>query len=143
MTPANTAEALAALHARASGHERSWSAAEFVTLLATPGTVLDADGASFLLGRIVLDEAEVLMIATDPDHRRQGRARARLAGFERLAGNSGAKRVVLEVAEDNAPARALYGVAGYRQVGARPGYYHRKGRAAVTALVLARDLRRD
>lgn len=137
-----TARELAALHARASGPERSWGAAEFAALLAAPGTVLEADGASFLLGRVVLDEAEILMIATDPDHRRQGRARARLAGFERLARGRGALRVILDVASDNAPARALYASFGYQQVGARPGYYPRKGGVAATALVLARDLER-
>jgi ribosomal-protein-alanine N-acetyltransferase len=43
---------------------------------------------------------------------------------------------LLEVGEDNTPARRLYARAGFREVGRRPGYYA-GGKAA---LVLRRDL---
>jgi ribosomal-protein-alanine N-acetyltransferase len=135
MTPSD----LARLHAAAGLPERPWSAAEFASLLAAPGALLLGDGRAFLLGRVAADEAEVLMLATHPSQRRRGLARGLLAAFAREAAGRGAGRAFLEVAEDNAPARALYAGAGWRAAGRRPGYYAREG-AAAAALVLARDL---
>lgn len=135
-----TPEALAALHARAGG-DRPWSAAEFADLLAAPGAVLAGDGRAFALGRVAADEAEVLMVATDPDHRRRGLASAALAALEAEAALGGAARAVLEVAEDNHAARGLYASRGYAPVGCRSGYYVRPGAPACSALILARPLR--
>ena len=132
-------EALAHLHASAFTEDRPWSAAEFASLLSLPGTLLLGDARAFLLGRIVLDEAEVLTLATDPAHRRQGLAGLLLAQFEEEARARGAAHAFLEVAEDNAAARALYEGRGYREVGRRPAYYARP-RAPVAALVLARAI---
>lgn len=132
-------EALARLHAAAFEAERPWSAAEFGALLSAPGGLLLGDARAVLLARVTLDEAEVLTLATDPAHRRQGLARALLAAFHAEAALRGAGRAVLEVAEDNAAARALYAGTGYAEAGRRPGYYGRKGRR-VAALVLARPL---
>ena len=134
-----TPEALARLHAAAFARDRPWTEAEFASLLALPGTLLLGDGRAFLLGRVAVDEAEVLTLATHPDHRRRGLAAVLLARFEEQARTLGAARVFLEVAEDNAPARALYEGHGYREVGRRKGYYARP-EGAVAALVLARPL---
>jgi ribosomal-protein-alanine N-acetyltransferase len=138
-----TPDALSSLHAAAFAPERPWSAEEFAGLLASPGALLVGDGRAFLLARVTLDEAEVLTLATDPAHRRQGLARDLLLRFHGEAARRGAARAVLEVAESNAPARALYEGAGYAAVGRRPAYYPRPGAApgcAVAALVLARAL---
>lgn len=135
--------ALAATHAAAFLSERPWSAAEFETLLAGPGTLFVGDARAFLLGRVVLDEAEVLTLATHPAHRRQGLARAALAAFLAKAGGRGAARALLDVAEDNAPARALYAAAGFAEIARRPAYYAGRGGAGspgTAALVLARGL---
>ena len=145
MTPVATlAEALAATHAAAFLTERPWSAAEFASLLVQPATVLAGDARSFLLGRVILDEAEVLTLATHPAHRRQGLARAALAAFLAQASGRGATRAFLDVAEDNAPARALYAAAGFAETGRRAGYYAARGGAVpvarAAALMLARDL---
>lgn len=135
-----TPEALEALYVRAFSAHRLWSAAEFAELLASPGAILVGDARSVLLGRVVADEAEILTLATDPQHRRQGLARGRLAAFETEAAARGAAAVFLEVAESNAGARALYAGAGYTEVGRRPGYYTEPGGAATAALVLRKTL---
>ena len=132
--------ALAALHAAAFPHERGWSADEFADLLAAPGAVLAARGPAFVLGRVIADEAEILTLATDPGHRRQGHARAALAAFEAEATARGAASIFLDVAEDNAAARALYAAAGYDEAGRRRRYYARAGGRAVDALLLVRRL---
>jgi ribosomal-protein-alanine N-acetyltransferase len=136
-----TPEALARLHAAAfAGIDRPWTAEEFAALLDGPTALLLGDARAFLLARTVADEAEILTLATDPAHRRRGLASALLAAFHQEARARGARRAFLEVAEDNAPARALYSAAGYLQAGRRPAYYARRGAPPAAALVLARDL---
>jgi ribosomal-protein-alanine N-acetyltransferase len=93
-----------------------------------------------VLVRLAADEAEILTLAVAPEARRRGRARALLKAAQAHAAAGGARRLVLEVAEDNAPARALYAAAGFGPVGRRRGYYDRAAGAAADALVLAKDL---
>ena len=135
-----TPEALARIHAQAFSSTRAWSAAEFRSLLDQPGMVLTGDDRAFALLRVTLDEAEVLTIATAPEHRRKGLARAVLAQAETAVQTLGAAVIFLEVAEDNDAARALYAQAGYAQIGRRPGYYLPKDAAPVAALVLRKAL---
>jgi ribosomal-protein-alanine N-acetyltransferase len=135
-----TAEDLAITHAAAFTAERPWTAREFADLLAQPTTRLFGDARSFLLARMILDEAEVLTLATHPAHRRQGLARAALTAFLTEARTSGATRAFLDVAEDNRPARTLYAAAGFTEIARRPAYYTAPEGVRITALVLARDL---
>lgn len=135
-----TPETLAAIHASAFSATRAWSAAEFSSLLAQPGTSAHGSADSFALVRVVADEAEILTLATDPAKRRQGRARGALGLAEAAAQAAGAQAMFLEVAEDNAAAKALYAACGYAQVGRRPGYYLPKNAAPVAALVMRKEL---
>lgn len=135
-----TPDDMAALHARAFGDARPWSAQEFRALIDHPGTLFRGDARAFALGRVVLDEAELLTIATDPAHRRQGLARACLSDWEGGAMTLGARRAFLEVSADNAAALALYQTAGYARIGCRRAYYPRRDGAAADALVMARSL---
>jgi ribosomal-protein-alanine N-acetyltransferase len=135
------ARALAALHG-ASFH-RGWSDDEFERLLidrnvvahrATVGRQL----VGFILSRLAADEAEILSVAVASSQRGKGLARQLLdLNLRRLAG-LGTRAVFLEVDEGNAPARALYQRAGFRDVGRREGYYA-DGKGAA-ALILRRDL---
>ena len=90
-------------------------------------TVLLAEENGKLLGIsifwLVHDELHLLNIATDPDHRQQGVARALLEAT--LAGGRAHKcRIAtLEVRRGNGPALALYKNHGFRPVGLRPNYY--------------------
>ncbi|MFT4299422.1 MAG: ribosomal protein S18-alanine N-acetyltransferase [Aeromicrobium sp.] len=69
------------------------------------------------------DTADLLRIAVDPAARREGVARALLGEVRRKAREAGAERMLLEVAEDNAAARALYATAGFAEIHRRRGYY--------------------
>lgn len=133
-------EALAATHAAAFADTRPWSADEFATLLAAPGALLTGDARSFVLGRVVLDEAEVLTVATRPEARRRGLARARLAAFIEAARAAGAATLFLEVAADNIAARALYAAAGLSETGRRRGYYRTAAGTPVDAIVMTLPL---
>ena len=132
-----TPEALAALHATAfTDTPRPWSAAEFATLLAQPGTLLATRPAGFALGRVAGPEAELLTLAVHPAARGRGLATVLVGDFEAQAAALGAEECLLEVAETNAPARALYARLGYAAAGRRPGYYRRAASVPVDALVL-------
>ncbi len=134
-----TAAELARLHAGAMTDPRPWSEAEFASLMAQDGVHVSADATSLAVGRTAADEAELLTLATLPAARRHGRARARLAEFEAEARIRGAESAFLEVADDNAPAIALYVATGYAEVGRRPRYYARPG-GGVAALVMRKLL---
>ncbi|MEP0565003.1 MAG: GNAT family N-acetyltransferase, partial [Paracoccaceae bacterium] len=90
------------------------------------GVFLVAEAAGFALGRVILDEAELLTLAVDPDHQRRGVGCRLLAGFEAKAQNQGATRAFLEVATTNLAAKSLYAAASWRVDGLRKGYYRAK-----------------
>ena len=103
---------LAALHARCFTMPRPWSEAEFAELLESPHAFLVTAPGGFLLGRVIAGEAELLTVAVAPESRRRGTGRALLQAFSEAARARAADTAFLEVAEDNAPARALYRAAG-------------------------------
>lgn len=127
---------LAQVHAAAFTDQRAWSASEFADFLGTAGVILCGDVRSFILGRVTLDEAEILTLATDPANRRQGLARAALRDFETQAATTGATRVFLEVAEDNTAAKHLYSNMNYHIIGTRPNYYARPNGTKVAATIM-------
>lgn len=135
-----TPDALADLHARCFTTPRPWSEAEFKSLLSAPGVFLISDDHSFVMGRVIADEAELLTIAVDPLIRRQGRGQARLSDFQARARALGATTAFLEVAADNTPAIGLYRRAGYTESGRRKGYYRGPNGDRVDALVLCKSL---
>ena len=135
-----TPDVLSQIHQAAFSTTRAWSTDEFADLLTQKGVFSCGDHRSFVLIRVTLDEAEVLTLATAPDHQRQGLARKTLAKAEQTAQKAGATHIFLEVAENNTAARALYDDAQYVQVGHRPGYFLRKDGAAIAAIVLRKGL---
>lgn len=136
MTPAQ----MAATHAAAFTDARGWNAEEFIGLLNTPGCFASGDAAAFALVRVTLDEAELLTIATHPDQRRTGLARALMDVWQARAARMGACHAFLEVAADNAPALTLYAACGYAKAGQRRGYYARPDAPPVDAVVMTRAL---
>lgn len=132
---------LADIHAEAFA--APWSEAEFADLLAQPGVLAVVEANGFILIRVVLDEAEILTLAVRPKARRLGLG-GELVGRGAVAATAaGAGRLFLEVAEDNAGARALYDRAGFSQIGRRKAYYAQADGGRTDALVLARDLSSD
>lgn len=84
------------------------------------------------------DDWEVLDLAVAPRFQRQGLARQLLGVGAQAALLAGAQRVVLEVRESNARARAIYVAAGFVEIGRRRGYYPASADSpAVDAIVMA------
>ncbi|MGF1649238.1 MAG: GNAT family N-acetyltransferase [Hyphomicrobiaceae bacterium] len=99
-----------------------------------------ADGERLLLGFVIArslgDEIEIVSLGVKPAMQRRGIAGHLLAHLARSeVGKNG--RIVLEVAVDNMPARALYARFGFSEVGRRKNYYGRQTGSSVDALVLA------
>jgi ribosomal-protein-alanine N-acetyltransferase len=120
---------LALLHA-ATFPEDPWTTASFATLLEQPGmfACIDERGG-FLLLRIIADEAEIITLGATTKRLGIGRTLLETAIAQTRA--AGAKKLHLEVAEQNTAARALYASAGFTQTGRRPAYYP-DGSAALT-----------
>ncbi|MEM9551287.1 MAG: GNAT family N-acetyltransferase [Pseudomonadota bacterium] len=135
-----TPEHLARAHSGAFADARPWSAAEFRDLLASSAVFQVGDATCFALVRVVVDEAELLTIATAPIARRQGRAAAIMEDWQAEAARRGARNAFLEVSEDNRAACALYIACGYAVTGRRPGYYRRSDATRSDALLMARAL---
>ena len=126
------AEALAFLHARAFPEGERWGAEAMALQLGLPGAFgWIAPCGGMILARVAADEAEVLTLAVDPARRRAGLGRTLLDAALATAAGRGAKAMFLEVSEANWAARALYGLAGFVEIGRRRAYYRAGGDALV------------
>ena len=120
----------------------AWTRSQCAGILPMPGVdlVLARDGegdlAGFSLSRTVADEAELLLLAVAPDHRRRGIGRTLLDNFTRASRDAGASRVHLEVREGN-PAVIMYRRAGFSLAGRRPKYYRGRFGGDFDALTLS------
>lgn len=131
-----SAAAMASTHAAAFTQSRPWSEAEFAAFLNSPLTFAVGDARCFALVRVIVDEAELLTIATHPDHQRQGLARAVMTSWRQMASQRGAATAFLEVAADNGAATDLYRACGFSVCGNRPGYYRRQNAPSVDAILM-------
>ena len=149
LSPGGDPEVLAALH-EACFPEDSWSAEAIASLASGPGVFAltatvgaaagDPAALGFVMARCVAEECEILTICVRPEQRRQGLGRALLLAAMARARAFGAEKVLLEVAEDNRAARALYGGLGFVEFARRPAYYQRANRDRQTAVALAFSL---
>jgi len=118
-----------------------WPLVEIAKTLRQPATLALIGGPAggpaggFILARQTADEGEILALGTLPQARRQGLALSLVGHLRDHLAARGAGRLFLEVAVDNAAARALYGRCGFAVVGSRPGYYKGAG-----GLIMALDL---
>ena len=71
----------------------------------------------------VLDEGQILNIATNPDYRRQGLGRRIMEAIFCHARQNNIIFITLEVRESNAAAISLYKGLGFFEVGRLKGYY--------------------
>lgn len=79
--------------------------------------------SGFAVARLLMDEAELLLIAVTPAMRRQGVALLLWIELAERLKASGARTVHLEVRESNFSAQAFYRTRGFTQSGVRPKYY--------------------
>ena len=118
-----TPQAFAAIMDRAYLRMRPWSADEIARTLDARHTIMLNRPNGGLIAQLVVEECEILALATDPDAQRQGVASSLLTELIALAHDKGATCILLEVASGNQSARAFYAAKGFAQIGTRPGYY--------------------
>ena len=79
--------------------------------------------AGFALMRYEDDEAHLLLLGVNPQHRRQGIGRALMRWLEDTLLVAGIEVVHAEVRVTRSVARAFYASLGYRETRVIPGYY--------------------
>lgn len=130
-------DAFSETYAASFPDSRIWLPDEFQSLLAQDTIDVLGNAEAFLIYRHLGDEAEVITLAIHPKFRRQGRAAALLSALVDKTKQAGAKKIVLEVAEDNDAARALYDTFGFVTLHSRKGYFRHRNRPSVDALLMA------
>jgi ribosomal-protein-alanine N-acetyltransferase len=134
------------LHKDAFGAE-AWDRKAIGEILAMPRTrgmiAFDAacqtdDPLGFALFLVVAQDAELITLAVRHGARRRGVGQRLVETFLAFAIADGATSALLEVAEDNAAAQALYGKLGFVGTGRRKDYYERPGNRRVAARLLRR-----
>lgn len=125
--------ALTALEAKCFNDPWSCASLQMLTHSGGTGLICLADGqpVAYCGALTVLDEADILRIATLPELRRRGVASKLLNALVDRLGTAGVSRITLEVRESNLPARALYISSGFTEIGLRKDYYNRPRESAV------------
>jgi ribosomal-protein-alanine N-acetyltransferase len=123
----------------------AWTAPQCAGLLPMAGVWLslardDDVVIGFALGRIVRDEAELLLLAVHRSSQGNGVGQMLLERFGAVAASNGAEQLHLEVREGN-HAVSLYSRNGYREVGRRRNYYNGRDGQLFDALTLAKNSR--
>ena len=129
------------------GFGEAWTRSQCAGILPMSGVVLliaeEQDRPiGFGLHRVVADEAELLLLAVDPDFHRRGIGSGLLARFIASSAQEGASQLHLEVRENN-PAVAMYRATGFSIVGRRHNYYRGAGGESYDALTLARPAQQN
>ena len=138
MTPAEMAQ----LHRAEPTGQRAWSEAEFSAMLSASNALSVTCDAGFAVGQVIVNEAELFLIMTKPEHRKQGIGHRILATFEQRALQNNIRRIILEVAYSNVAARALYTSNGYQQIAVRKNYYTFPIGRRVDAIVMEKHLKK-
>jgi ribosomal-protein-alanine N-acetyltransferase len=142
--PASLRDAAKLAQLHAVSFHRGWGEGEFEQMLGERNTLVHRlrqgrKTIGFAVSRMAADEAEILSIAVEPQHRGRGLSRnLLLTHLGHLAGR-GVRTVFLEVEENNQPARRLYDRAGFSVTGRRERYYRQDGEQ-LNALIMRRDL---
>ena len=123
----------------------AWTAPQCAGLLPMPGVwmTLAREGdtpVGFALGRIVVREAELLLLAVRRDKQGLGIGQKLLDSFVKEATNRGADRLHLEVRDGNRAVQ-LYSRAGFSQVGRRRNYYSGRDGKVYDTLTVAKNSR--
>ena len=104
-----------------------WSVESLELMLGEQAMGLVALEDGRLLGYVgmmcVLDEGQIINVATHPDARRRGVGRSLMIAIEQSAKERGIVFLSLEVRESNAAARSLYSSLGWVECGIRKNFY--------------------
>lgn len=104
--------------------DRTWWAAYLSTDAATRTVSHETDMLIGYAGGWIVDgEVQILKVASSPEHRQKGIARALIERIACDARDLGAREMSLEVRTSNAGAHRFYERLGLKNIGMRPRYY--------------------
>lgn len=140
-----TPEGLAQTHSAAFGGNGGWQVEDFAANLSDvfPHVYVFGTDQCFAVVRVLIDEAEILTLATHPDAQGKSRATVMLQDALNALVEMGVQDVFLEVADDNAPARALYARCGFAEFSRRHNYYKNGATAICMKTALSAACRTD
>ena len=106
----------------------AWSEKSVLDTLGLPNTVcLTAEKVGRIVGYVLAytaaDEAEIARIAVAQEFQRQGAARTLMKELSDICAQKEVKKLLLDVRESNAAARALYVACGFKEDGIRQRFY--------------------
>lgn len=132
--------------AHADGGAGGWRAWDITRVLHENGVgvVAYAPDAPEPVGAVLAmragDDMDIINIAVAESYRRKRLGQGLLELLVTTANAAAVGRILLEVAEDNAPAKAFYANMGFNEIGTRPAYYPRGGyRVDAKIMALAKD----
>ena len=101
------------------------------------GMVCRQDGIVCAYGGMMcaVDEGQITNVATHPDFRRKGFAKAVVEALVKYAKNNHLDSISLEVRESNAAAIALYSSFGFKVEGKRKDFYTKPVEAALVMVL--------
>ena len=119
-----------------SSFSNGWSEQSFIEELEKQSShkfvaVENSQVIGFCVLDTVLDEGNLLDIAVDEKHRRQGVAKKLFDKMIEVAKEKKLSFITLEVRESSAPAVALYEALGFERVAVRKNYYSKPTENAV------------
>ena len=122
----------------------AWNAGQCLGILSLPDVWLsfaeyEDRTVGFALSRLLMDEAELLLLAVEPHARGNGVGRMLIERSAEIAAEKGAHRLLLEVRDGN-HALNLYREAGFDEIGRRRDYYRGLDGTTRDALTLARPI---
>jgi ribosomal-protein-alanine N-acetyltransferase len=122
----------------------AWTASQCASLLPMPGVWLslakNADAViGFAMGRSVLKEAELLLLAVHRLSQNKGVGQLLLDRFIEIAEKQGADKLHLEVRDGNSAVK-LYNLNGFIEVGRRAKYYTGRDGQVYDAITLSKTI---
>jgi len=126
-----------------AAYTHSWSEGNFRDCLSAGYEMVICDMEQQIIGYGVMSmaagEAHLLNLCVHPRKEGRGHGRRLLSHLMQIADQKNVSTVYLEVRASNNRARTLYHMAGFNEIGFRPGYYP-SGSGREDAVVFARSM---
>lgn len=108
--------------------EESWNLSQFTSSFFEPNTIIWGNFkedilAGFLVVQILVDEVNILLIATKENFKNQNIASELIEYLINYSKKNNYKKIWLEVKEDNIPAQKLYYKFNFNLINIRNNYY--------------------
>ncbi len=135
------AQEMELIHADCFTTPRPWTEKEFTDLLRNPTVFHILHEHGFAMGQRLDDKVtELLTLAIVPEEQGKGYGRALLNEFITDVKSKNGQNILLEVAENNAPALHLYEKVGFKKIGLRLNYYQVLNAPPINAVLMRLDI---